>query len=90
MEYLDLLLNNEVKEFVKLGNNYLDNVNTQHNIKFSLFVILLLLMFIIIWVNMLNSLNTEISRAKGVFNILPTYVLNSSNLIKDINTNIFT
>ena len=90
MEYLDLLLNNEVKAFIKLGNNYLDTVNTQHDIKFSLFVIFLLLVFIIIWVNMLNSLNTEIFRAKGVFNILPTYVLNNSKLIKDINTNIFT
>lgn len=65
-------------KFVDTDHSYLDTVNTSHDVKFALFAVLLLMVLIVVWVNMLNNLTAEIHRAKGVFNILPTYVLSSN------------
>ena len=85
-------LDKAIEEFVRLDKLYLDHIDLQHNIKFSVFTILLFFISIAIWLNMLDSLNTDIFRAKGVFNILPTYLLSANaDLIKDISeASIFT
>ncbi len=83
--YMDLALSSEASKFVSVYDSYLDSVNMQHNIKFSIFAVFLVLISLIVWLNMLNNLNTDILRAKGVFNILPTYLLSeNTEFIKDI------
>ncbi len=89
---MDRALGSTTTRFIQVYNEYLDSVDVQNNIKFSLFVVFLVLISLIIWLNMLNNLNTDILRAKGVFNILPTYLLSeNAEFIKDISSgSIFT
>ena len=82
---MDVALSNTVEKFMTVYSQYLDSVDMKNNIKFSLFAIFLVLISLIVWLNMLNNLNTDILRAKGVFNILPTYLLSeNTEFIKDI------
>jgi len=90
--YIDQALNNIMEKFRDVFRDYLSAVDVQNNIKFSIFAVFLVLISLIIWLNMLNNLNTDILRAKGVFNILPTYLLcENAEFIKDISSgSIFT
>lgn len=83
--YMDVAFNDISNNFLNAYDSYLNSVETIDNIKFAIFVVFLVIISGIVWINMLNNLNTDILRAKGVFNILPTYLLNeNAEFIKDI------
>lgn len=92
IEYLDEAFSKAIEKFISMDDKSLNKANMQNNVKFSVFAVSLVFILVIIWVNLLNSINADIFRAKGVFNILPTYLLSTNaGLIKDISeASIFT
>lgn len=90
--YMDTVLNDMSNEFISVYGSYLDGAVLSDTIKFAIFIVFLVIIFVIVWINMLNNLNRDILRAKGVFNLLPTYLLTeNTELIKDMShASIFT
>ena len=56
-KYLDYALDDITAKFMEVLSQYLNSVDMEQNIKFSLFAVLLVFISIIIWLNILNNLN---------------------------------
>jgi len=56
------------------------------DIKFSIYVVMLLVIFVIIWSKMVNNMQMDIVKALGILNILPTSHLSSNpEFMRDMN-----
>lgn len=56
------------------------------NLKFSIYVVLLLAIFVLLWEKMVSSMRMDIIKALGILNILPTSHLSADpEFIKEIN-----
>ena len=57
-----------------------------HNLKFSLYVICLLIIFALLWKKMVTNMQMDIIKALGILNILPTSHLGAHpDFIRDMN-----
>ena len=52
-------------------------------IVFSLYIVLILTVFIIVWIPYLNGLNIKIWRTKGMLNMIPMEVINKHESLKN-------
>ena len=66
--------------------SYFNSIMLIENLFFSLFIILLIILFFLVWVNLLNNLKLDILKAKGVLNLIPTnYLSKDKEFLKSIN-----
>lgn len=71
---------------MSMDSSWISNQNLAINIKFSIYVIFLLVIFVYIWERMVTGMKMDIIKALGILNILPTSHLTSNpEFIKDMN-----
>mmetsp|Transcript_69131 Transcript_69131/g.104234 ORF Transcript_69131/g.104234 Transcript_69131/m.104234 type:complete len:103 (+) Transcript_69131:599-907(+) len=69
--------------FLENITNFLDTNLNSDKIKFSVFIILLFLVFLVIWSPYLNNLNTKIWRTKGMLNMIPMDIISKNENLKN-------
>ncbi len=71
---------------LKILKNWIDNEVMIHDLKFSLYIVCLLIIFVLLWKKMVSNMQMDIVKALGILNILPTSHLSSHpDFIKDMN-----
>mmetsp|Transcript_16936 Transcript_16936/g.1515 ORF Transcript_16936/g.1515 Transcript_16936/m.1515 type:complete len:97 (-) Transcript_16936:34-324(-) len=66
----------ELKELLKDSiNDFLDANSSIGTIKFIIFMVIIVLIFIIVWTPYLKSLNNKIWRTKGMLNMIPIDII---------------
>lgn len=58
--------------FMQLHENWLTNNMLILNVKFSIYIIFLVIIFILLWQKMVSNMQMDIIKALGILNILPT------------------
>lgn len=67
-------------------NSWIDTQNMIHDLKFSLYIVCLLIIFILLWKKMVSNMQMDIVKALGILNILPTAHLGAHpDFIRDMN-----
>lgn len=57
-----------------------------HKLKFALYIVFLVLIFILLWALMANNMRKDIAKALGILNVLPTSHLSANlSFIKEMN-----
>ncbi len=71
---------------VLMYNNFVDYLNVFKNIetiKFSIFIVVIVLVFLLVWIPYLSSLNNKIWRTKGMIKMIPESLLTSNQEINN-------
>jgi len=69
--------------FMSDFNSYLDYQNSVEDIKFSIFIIMLFVVFLFIWTPYLKNLNMKIWRTKGMLNMIPMDIIRKNENLKN-------
>lgn len=69
--------------FVASLNTHMDDQEYVEKIKFSVFIILIVVVFFLIWTPYLRNLNTKIWRTKGMLNMIPMDIISKNENLKN-------
>lgn len=69
--------------FVGSLNTHMDDQEYVEKIKFSVFIILIVVVFFLIWTPYLRNLNTKIWRTKGMLNMIPMDIISKNENLKN-------
>ena len=84
--YLDLVYDEILSEFIKSCEDYYNRISNLEKIRFGLFCFFLMIVFLIIWLNMLKTLRLDIFRGKGALHIFPTtFLIENKEFLKQMN-----
>ena len=69
-----------------IADDWIASNNLAHKLKFSLYVVFLLIIFLILWEKMVTNMKMDIIKALGILNILPTtHLAMNPEFIKEMN-----
>lgn len=83
MNYLVPSIDSLNQLFLDNFTSYLDYQDTVESIKFSIFIILIMVVFFFIWTPYLRNLNTKIWRTKGMLNMIPMDIISKNENLKN-------
>lgn len=69
--------------FLNNLKSYLDYQDNIEKIKFSIFIIFMVVVFVLIWMPYLKNLNTKIWRTKGMLNMIPMDIISKNENLKN-------
>ncbi len=69
--------------FLDSLNSYMSDQESVEKIKFSVFIILIVVVFFLIWTPYLRNLNTKIWRTKGMLNMIPMDIISKNENLKN-------
>ena len=69
--------------FLNNFSSYLDYQDNIEKIKFSIFIIMIVIVFLFIWTPYLKNLNTKIWRTKGMLNMIPMDIISKNENLKN-------
>ena len=72
IKYTEYIEDKSIENLNDVLRNWTQNQSQIHNIKFSLYITLLVIVFIFIWKRMVSNMRMDITKALGILNVLPT------------------
>ena len=69
--------------FLNNFGSYLDYQDSTEKIQFSVFLIMIVIVFLFIWTPYLKNLNTKIWRTKGMLNMIPMDIISKNENLKN-------
>ena len=80
--YTDLGMTSLIASFISCFDSYLTYAWTSEIIKFSIFIVFMLFVFVLIWTPYLRKLSQNIWRTKGMLNMIPMDVMSRNENLK--------
>jgi hypothetical protein len=73
-----------IKEYNIAFTEYLNSQLTVDRVKFTIFILLCIVIFGVMWLRYLKGLNDKIFRTKGMLNMIPMDIINKNENLKTL------